>query len=413
MINFKNMKLRRMLPAIIMIATLLTLSGFESQAKKKKDEKAKYIFLFIGDGMGMGQVNLTDCYLSYKNGKLGGQYLTFSQFPYLALCNTYSSNRNITDSAAGGTAIACGAKTNNEHIGVGPDGQPLESIAYVLHEKGYNVGIMTTVPVNHATPAAFYGHNSSRYGYYEISREIVESDFEFFGGSGFYHYKGRKGDKPAVDIYIEENGYDVCYGPKEFESRDKNKDIVFIQESGRETTPENYVSDGAEACDVEISEMLEMGLEVLGDDEPFFIMCEGGNIDWAAHDNKTMTTVMEIIAMDKAVQKALEFYNEHPEETLIVVTADHETGGVSIGEGKDWRPEIIDWKLLENHWIESGEKNVLGYKENREMNKKALIGWTSSHHTAARVPAFAIGKGAEKFHGIIENSDIKGKILGE
>ena len=81
MINFKNMKLRRMLPAIIMIATLLTLSGFESQAKKKKDEKAKYIFLFIGDGMGMGQVNLTDCYLSYKNGKLGGQYLTFSQFP--------------------------------------------------------------------------------------------------------------------------------------------------------------------------------------------------------------------------------------------------------------------------------------------------------------------------------------------
>ncbi len=407
------MKLKRLFSAILMIAIVFTASEYRSDARKQKDDKAKYIFLFIGDGMGMGQVTLAESYLSYKAGRLGGEQLSFTQFPYLALCNTYSANRNITCSAAAGTAIACGEKTNNEHIGVGPDGKPLESIAYALHEKGYNVGIMTTVPVNHATPAAFYGHNSSRYGYYDISREIVSSGFEFFAGSGFYNYKGSRGDKPAVDIYIEENGYDVCYGPKEFESRDRDKGIVFIQESGRETNPENYVSDGAEACDVELCEMLEMGLEVLGDKEPFFIMCEGGNIDWAAHDNKTMTTVMEIIAFDKAIQEAIEFYNQHPDETLIVVTADHETGGVSIGEGKDWRPEIIDWGMLEKHWFESGEKNVLGYDENREMNKKALIGWTSSHHTAARVPAFAIGKGAEKFHGIIENSDIKGKILGE
>ena len=405
------MKLRKTFLAIITIAIALTASEYRSEGKK--NDTARYIFLFIGDGMGMGQVNLTDSYLAYKAGELGGQHLSFTHFPYLALCSTYSANRNITDSAAGGTAIACGAKTNNEHIGVDPDGNNLESIAYALHGQGYNVGIMTTVPVNHATPAAFYGHNTSRYGYYEISREIVDSRFEFLAGSGFYHYKGSKGNKPGVDIYIEENGYDVCYGPQEFKSREQGKDIVFIQESGRETNPENYVSDGSEACDVKLSEMLAMGLEVLGDEKPFFIMCEGGNIDWAAHDNKTMTTVMEIIAFDEAIKEALEFYKEHPDETLIVVTADHETGGVSIGEGKDWRPEIIDWPMLEKHWFESGEKNVLGYKENREMNKKALIGWTSSHHTAARVPAFAIGKGAERFHGIIENSDIKGKILGE
>lgn len=407
------MKINRVIVAILSIVITLASSQFTSEAKRKKDDKAKYIFLFIGDGMGMGQVSLTESYLSYKAGKLGGEQLSFTKFPYLALCNTYSANRNITCSAAGGTAIACGEKTNNEYIGVDPDGKPLESIAYVLHNQGYNVGIMTTVPVNHATPAAFYGHNSSRYGYYEISQEIVSSGFEFLGGSGFYNYKGRNNDKPAVDIYIEENGYDVCYGTKEFSARDRSKDIVFIQESGRETNPENYVSDGAEEGDVELYEMLQMGLEVLGDENPFFIMCEGGNIDWAAHDNKTMTTVMEVVAFDKAIREAIEFYNEHPEETLIIVTADHETGGVSIGEGKDWRPEIIDWPMLEKHWFESGEKNVLGYEENREMNKKALIGWTSSHHTAARVPAFAIGKGAEKFHGIIENTDIKGKILGE
>lgn len=407
------MKINRVIVAILSIVITLASSQFTSEAKRKKDDKAKYIFLFIGDGMGMGQVSLTESYLSYKAGKLGGEQLSFTKFPYLALCNTYSANRNITCSAAAGTAIACGEKTNNEYIGVDPDGKPLESIAYVLHNQGYNVGIMTTVPVNHATPAAFYGHNSSRYGYYEISQEIVSSGFEFFGGSGFYNYKGRNNDKPAVDIYIEGNGYDVCYGTKEFSARDRSKDIVFIQESGRETNPENYVSDGAEENDVELYEMLQMGLEVLGDENPFFIMCEGGNIDWAAHDNKTMTTVMEVVAFDKAIREAIEFYNEHPEETLIIVTADHETGGVSIGEGKDWRPEIIDWPMLEKHWFESGEKNVLSYEENREMNKKALIGWTSSHHTAARVPAFAIGKGAEKFHGIIENTDIKGKILGE
>lgn len=407
------MKITRVIAAILSIVITLASSQFTSEAKRKKDDKAKYIFLFIGDGMGMGQVSLTESYLSYKAGKLGGEQLSFTKFPYLALCNTYSANRNITCSAAAGTAIACGEKTNNEYIGVDPDGKPLESIAYVLHNQGYNVGIMTTVPVNHATPAAFYGHNSSRYGYYEISQEIVSSGFEFFGGSGFYNYKGRNNDKPAVDIYIEGNGYDVCYGTKEFSTRDRSRDIVFIQESGRETNPENYVSDGAEESGVELYEMLQMGLEVLGDENPFFIMCEGGNIDWAAHDNKTMTTVMEVVAFDKAIREAIKFYNEHPEETLIIVTADHETGGVSIGEGKDWRPEIIDWPMLEKHWFESGEKNVLGYEENREMNKKALIGWTSSHHTAARVPAFAIGKGAEKFHGIIENTDIKGKILGE
>ena len=407
------MKINRVIVAILSIVITLASSQFTSEAKRKKDDKAKYIFLFIGDGMGMGQVSLTESYLSYKAGKLGGEQLSFTKFPYLALCNTYSANRNITCSAAAGTAIACGEKTNNEYIGVDPDGKPLESIAYVLHDQGYNVGIMTTVPVNHATPAAFYGHNSSRYGYYEISQEIVSSGFEFFGGSGFYNYKGSSNDKPAVDIYIEENGYDVCYGTKEFSTRDRSKDIVFIQESGRETNPENYVSDGAEDGDVELYEMLQMGLEVLGDENPFFIMCEGGNIDWAAHDNKTMTTVMEVVAFDKAIRAAIQFYNEHPDETLIIVTADHETGGVSIGEGKDWRPEIIDWPMLEQHWFESGEKNVLSYEENREMNKKALIGWTSSHHTAARVPAFAIGKGAEKFHGIIENTDIKGKILGE
>ena len=189
--------------------------------------------------------------------------------------------------------------------------------------------------------------------------------------------------------------------------------IVFIQETGREQDPEYYVSDGEEAEDVKIKEILDMSLEFLGEDEPFFIMCEGGNIDWAGHSNKTMAMVKEVIDFDDAVARAMEFYYEHPDETLIVVTADHETGGVSIGQGEEWRPEFVNWARLEQHWIDSGEKNILDKEENRELNEECLIGWTSFHHTGSPVPLFAIGKGAEKFKGMIDNIDIKGKILGE
>lgn len=407
------MKLKTFLYSTLLIGATLGSASSCQNLNNESDKQAKYIFLFIGDGMGIGQVTAVESYLSYKTGELGGERLNFTRFPNLALCYTHSANRMITCSAAAGTAIACGSKTNNEYIGVDPEGKPLKSIAYCLHDQGYNVGIMSTVPVNHATPAAFYGHNSSRYGYYDISCEMVESGFEFFGGSGFYNYKGKDGDQPGVDIYIEENGYDVCYGREEFNNRKEDKGVVFIQESGRETNPENYVSDGAEECDIRLSEMLEMGLEVLGNEEPFFIMCEGGTIDWSAHSNKTMAMVHDVLEFDDAIEVALEFYKEHPDETLIVVTADHETGGISLGQGKDWRPEFIDWARLEQHWNESGEKNVLEYEENKALNEACLIGWTSCHHTGAPVPLYAIGKGAEQFSGMMDNTDIKGKILCE
>ena len=381
---------------------------------RSENETAKYVFLFIGDGMGLAHVAATESYLSYKADTVGGAHLTFTQFPHLALTTTYSANRAITCSAAGGTAIACGAKTNNEMIGIGPDGNDLKSVAYELKEKGYNVGIMTNNPVNHATPACFYANSESRYSYYDICRQLAESGFDYFAGSGFYQFRGKNGDKPSVQGYIEEQGYTVCYGTEEFNSRDKEAEkIVFIQESGREADPEYYVSDGEEECDIKIAKMLEMGLEVLGDDEPFFIMCEGGNIDWAGHSNKTMAMVMEVLDFNAAIDKAMEFYNEHKDETLIVVTADHETGGLSIGQGVVWRKEIIGWDKLEESWIESGEKNVLPFDENKALNESALIGWTSSHHTGSPVVTYAIGKGAEKFHGMIDNIDIKGKILGE
>ena len=153
--------------------------------------------------------------------------------------------------------------------------------------------------------------------------------------------------------------------------------------------------------------MLDAGIEFLGDENPFFFMCEGGDIDWAAHAHKTMPMVMNILEFDEAIQTAYEFYLKHPDETLIIVTADHETGGLSLGSTS----KSINWEMLEKSWIDNGKKALEDEKENKELNDKCSFGWTTGSHTGAQVPVFAIGCGAERFMGRFDNTDIKGKIL--
>lgn len=394
------------------IVTIFCLAG--CQDCKQNDSRAKYIFYFIGDGMGHAQVAVTETYLSYKAGKDGGERLSFTQFPHLAMAETYPVGGHITCSSASGTALACGIKTTNNSLGVDPEGNEGTSIAVELHNEGYKIGIMSSVPVNHATPAAFYAHNTYRGEYYEISQDMIDDGFEFFGGSGLYDIRGKKGDKPSTIDFLEENGYAVCYGTTAFKKRSAETDkIVYLQPSSEETGPEYYVREGDKDGDIKLAEMLGLCLDYLGDEEPFMIMCEAGKIDWSAHGNKTMSMVHDVLSLDETVKRALEFYYAHPDETLIVVTADHETGGVTIGEGKDWKSDYIDWAVLEKNWIESGNKNVLDWEENKALNLAAQVGWTTGNHTGAPVPVYAIGKGAERFHGRINNIDIKGKILGE
>ena len=395
------MKTRRFFAVICAIAMMVSFAGSFGNSTRA-EERAKYIFLFIGDGMGNSHVAATESYLSYKAGKLGGEQLCFTQFPCLGLATTYSANANVTCSSAAGTAIACGAKTNNGMVGVDPEGNNLESMAVALKKDGYKVGIMSSVPINHATPASFYAHNTSRSDNYGISMDIPASDFDFLGGDGFLDLKGKKGDKEATNVVLEKNGYKVCYGTKEFKaSAKKAKKIIFCQEDTRDTEAEQYTSDGGEVVETSLAEVVEMAIDFLGEKKPFFIMCEGGAIDWEAHSNQTMGTIKETLEFDKAVQVAYEFYLAHPDETLIVVTADHETGGIALGSygGKD----VIDWASLE------ANKG----REGRELNAKASIGWTTGGHTGAPVPTYAIGKGAEKFIGRLDNTDIKGKILGK
>ena len=400
---------------VIAIVALFCLSGCQN------DTKAKYIFLFIGDGMGASHVAVTESYLSYKEGKLGGEQLLMTQFPYYGMATTHSANRNITCSSAAGTAIACGVKTNNGTVGVDKDSVRVESIASMLKEEGYKVGLLTTVPINHATPAAFYAHSVKRTDYYGISCDIPASGFDFFAGTGFLQFTGKDNDKESTEEFLERNGYTVSYGIEEFRKESVGKDkVVFCQAKNRGKSAGYYVSDGLENTGVEseepgadmtdatMPEMLELALEYLGDEKPFFIMGEGGIIDWASHENRTMSTVENVLDFDAAIKVAYEFYKKHPKETLIIVTADHETGGLTLGAGR----ATINWKALEEQWIECGKKNILDAEANAELNKKCSIGWTTVKHAGGAVPVYAIGVGAEKFNGQIDNTEIMGKILG-
>ena len=405
------MKLTRIASAIMAIALLITAAGCT-----QKEERAKYIFLFIGDGMGNSHVTVTESYLSWKAGKLGGEQLLMTTFPVYGTATSHSADKRVTDSSAAGTAIACGEKTNNSYLGVNPEGNPVESMSFCLKEDGYKVGIISSVPINHATPGSFYGHNISRNGYYEIMTEIPASGFEYFASAGILGYHGPRGSEgqvPDAEEFLEANGYDVCFGKEELAAAMADSDkIVFSQEYNRGVEPKNYDSTGNKPeTETTLAEMVQAGIDFLGDEEPFFIMCEGGEIDWAAHSDKTMPMIIATLGFDDAIKTAYEFYLEHPEETLIVVTADHETGGVALGAGN--HHGNINWEVIEKSWIENEQSNNLGFAENAALNAEAHIGWTTTDHTGGAVPVYAIGKGAEKFAGRMDNTDIKGKILGE
>lgn len=398
------MKLNRFFSLISLAVSIILLSGCAS-------EKApKYVFLFIGDGMGNSHVAITESYLSYKAGVYGGEQLLMTQFPVYGTATSHSADSPVTDSSAAGTAIACGEKTNNSWLGVDPQEQPLESVAVALKNEGYKVGIMSTVPINHATPASFYGHNRSRHASYSILKEIPESGFDYFAGAGMMGFAGNRW-RPEPDItgYLEENGYNVCYGKEELAEAIANKDkIVFSQIYNKGVEPKNYESGNAPEGHTTLAEMVQGALDLFGDKDPFFMAIEGGEIDWGGHANKTMPTVNSIINFDKAIEVAYQFYLAHPNETLIVVTADHETGGVALGNKYN-----VNWEVFEKSWIENGYDNQLNSEDNKALNEQGLIGWTTGDHTGGPVPVYAIGKGAEKFAGRMDNTDIKGKILGK
>ena len=349
--------------SLLLSFLLLVLSGYAQQAK--------YVFYFIGDGMGVNQVQGTELYRGELEGKIGITPIWFTQFPYATTATTFSATNGVTDSAAAGTALATGNKTQNGTIGMKQDLQTeVSSVAVWAKNKGCRVGVTTSVSVDHATPAAFYAHDPSRGSYYKIGTDLYKAGFDFYAGSDFIdpnNKDNKDGNSENLYTMAEKNGYTIARGYKDYLKKCKKADkmILFQSEkaSEKDRTAIPYAIDRTKD-DLTLADITRSAINFLSKDlsKGFFLMVEGGKIDWACHSNDAATAFHEVADMDEAVKVAYEFYSQHPDETLIVVTADHETGGFVLGTGA----YKLNLQVLKNQKVsESGFTRILN-----ELRKK-------------------------------------------
>lgn len=434
----------------------------------------KYVFFFIGDGMGANSVQLTEMYLASIQGKLGIEPLCFSQFPVATMATHYSASSDVTDSAASGTALATGVKTRNGRLGMDPDCNPLRNMAEMAKAKGQKVGIVTTTGVNHATPGAFEAHQPDRGMYYEIAQDMIANGFDFYGGAALYHENSRPGS--PLRPQFEAAGYTIC-NPQEFQAgwRDMQKVLMLPGEGQSITYSIDAVNDAPEHQQdhVTFKQLVESAVTFLMKDKMkgFFLMAEGSEIDHANHSHDAATCIQEVIDFDEGIKVAYEFYKKYPRQTLIVVTADHETGYLTLGPNKpehlallsvqkhsmnvlsgmlkarmEKRQDVLTWdeirafltqelglwdsvkvswedeKMLRDIYEETVAKRKAGsvkdlYADNAKivaagvglLNKKARVYWVSGH-SSGYVPVFAIGAGSQLFTHKTDNAEI-GRLI--
>lgn len=289
----------------------------------------KYVFLFIGDGMSVPQRMTADEF----SRKIGNGPLAMNSMPCSAMTRTCSANSLVTDSAAAATAIACGVKTKNGSLGVDAAGKAVNSCAYAAKKDGKKVGIISTVTLTHATPGGFYAHRKSRGDTYGIAVDLAESGFDFFAGGGLD--TNESGDKKHKDYegrgeayaYAGKRGYRIVKTKEEFLALKPGEGGILT----RFTNGALGFSIDKEEDEPTIAQLVGKAIEVLDNDEGFFIMAEGGRVDWAGHANDAGSNLRDVLALDEAVKVALDFQRRHPEDTLVIVTGDHETGGMTMG----------------------------------------------------------------------------------
>jgi alkaline phosphatase len=278
----------------------------------------------IGDGMGAAQRAVADRYARARYPERNGG-LVMNQLPVKSRTSTVEVNGKVTDSAAAGTALACGEKTGNGVLGLGADlSTPLRSVAFDAKDAGMKVGIVTSVPIDHATPASFYAQVPKRSMYYEIDEFLAKSGFDYFAGETMLGRKKTKDKKPQEQM-LSEAGYRHVRDRVGFDALKRGTQRVLVEKDL------GYAIDGKQ--EISLADLTRKGIELLDDKHGFFMMIEGGKIDWSGHANDLATNVHETLAFDEAVGVALEFCRRHPDEALLVVTADHETGGLELKEG--------------------------------------------------------------------------------
>ena len=439
----------------------------------------KYVFYFIGDGMGAHSVQLTEMYLASIQGRLGIEPLCFSQFPVATVATTYSYDSDVTDSAASGTALATGVKTKNGYLGVDPEGNPLRNMAEMAKAAGKKVGIVTTTAVNHATPGAFEAHQRDRGMYYEISQDMIANGFDFYGGAGIYNEERTYDKKPAPPIrpQFEAAGYTIC-NPQEFQAGWQNMQKVLMLPGKDQsiTYSIDTVNDTPEHQQnhVTFKQLVESAVTFLMKDNKkgFFLMAEGSEIDHANHSHDAATCIQEVIDFDEGIKVAFEFYKKYPKQTLIVVTADHETGYLSLSprgpkdlarlqvqkhsmntlssmlrHEMEVRQDILSWdeikaflgrelglwdnisvsweeeKVLRDIYEETVAKRKSGsvkdlYADNAKivaagvnlLNRSSRVYWVSGH-SAGYTPVYVIGAGSQYFTHKTDNAELARTIM--
>lgn len=454
------------------IAALLLALIF---ARQSASAQARYIFFFIGDGMGMGHVNTAETY--WRDVACSPDPLLMLTFPVASQVRTFSANSPITDSAAAATALSTGFKTNNYTVGMAPDSTNLYSITRDFLNMGYRIGVASTVAGDDATPAAFYGHALDRGMKYTLAPQAATSGFTFLAGPVWKGMTDENGDTSSWRSLMKKNGYTIFDGFSAYEDAryKKGEKILLLSDlpQGRQV---GYTLDSIPGA-MTIRQITQAGLKSLtqGELKPFFLMVEAGNIDWAAHANDGATMLKEIINFQEAIDIAYNFYLLHPDETLIVVTADHDTGGCALGRSdnpknpqlqladyqkiskdrfSDWCKSVIkenpdiSWeemkdflaanlgffgavkiteaeeadihKAFEDSFLSRTAKDekTLYNDFNRFavvvydiMNRRLGIGWTSPSHTANFVPLYAIGAGSSLFTGNLNNTEVPRLIL--
>lgn len=379
------MKAKKIAATLLAASTVMSFAATGVQAAEAEAANApKYVFLFIGDGMSYPQVQLTNYFLSAnanaenaetvtvdgeeKSVLSSKNNLTMMDFPVAGSAQTYDSTSFAPDSASTATSIATGHKTWSGSINVSEDfTQEYETIAEKMKaQKDYKIGILTSVNLNHATPAAFYAHQASRNSYYEIGLELIESGFDYFAGGALLSPTGSEEDQTDLYQLAQEAGYKVVTTQADAEAltAEDGKAIV-IDEHLADSDAMSYEVDRQDG-EWALADYVAKGIEVLDNENGFFMMVEGGKIDWACHANDAASTIMDTIALDNAVAEAVEFYNEHPDETLIIVTGDHETGGLTIGyAGTDYDTFLTNMNNQKISYAKFDSDYVTAYKENQ------------------------------------------------
>ena len=404
--------MKRFLAGLLASATVLGLTACSSQGAQSAVQaqptaatmtdtavygaaKApKYVFLFIGDGMSYPQFQAAADYLGAvadpdytqaepsvavadrKGAVLNGpKTLNFMNFDVAGSAITYDSCSFAPDSASTATSIATGHKTYSGMINVDETGtKSFETIAERPHEqKDWEIGVISSVNLNHATPAAFYAHQASRNNYYEIGQELVDSGFEYFAGGALLKPTGANGDQENLYDLAKEAGYKVVTTQSEAAKVSAADDkVLLVDEHLADSDAMAYELD-REAGQWALADYVEKGIEVLNNSKGFFMMCEGGKIDWACHANDAGSTVADTVALADAVQVAVDFAKEHPEETLILVTGDHETGGLTIGyAGTDYDTYLTNLTSQTISYAKFDEEYVAKYKANKTPFTKAM-----------------------------------------